>query len=385
MRVALVTSAFPQPRSGRYPGIERLAKSLARELTGRGFELSVITTYWNGGPPVDHYDASTIFRVTDTSQILGRLATVGDSHYWSWGFQVGKLLREMERPDVIHALSPVSATPELAKSKFPIVTTFHHQERLLQLRDLLHRPFHRMLEFRSYLSSTLVTAASEASARAAQDIFGLPAQRIRVTRWGVDAERFRAKSSAGSDDVRLLYVGPHELRKGLPFLLQALAFLRAERLPVRLTLIGTGSQLGNLERLAVKLGVSKSVEFMGYVPDPDDSVLPRFYSESDIFVLPSEREGFGFVLVEAMASGLPVVAGNVSAMPEIVGDGGILVPPRDAPALAEALRFLVESPDKRLDLGRRGRSRVDALFSWEKVIPCILSVYEEAIEIVGDR
>ena len=362
-----------------------MAKSLARELTGRGFELSVITTYWNGGPPVDHYDASTIFRVTDTSQILGRLATVGDSHYWSWGFQVGKLLREMERPDVIHALSPVSATPELAKSKFPIVTTFHHQERLLQLRDLLHRPFHRMLEFRSYLSSTLVTAASEASARAAQDIFGLPAQRIRVTRWGVDAERFRAKSSAGSDDVRLLYVGPHELRKGLPFLLQALAFLRAERLPVRLTLIGTGSQLGNLERLAVKLGVSKSVEFMGYVPDPDDSVLPRFYSESDIFVLPSEREGFGFVLVEAMASGLPVVAGNVSAMPEIVGDGGILVPPRDAPALAEALRFLVESPDKRLDLGRRGRSRVDALFSWEKVIPCILSVYEEAIEIVGDR
>ncbi len=184
-----------------------------------------------------------------------------------------------------------------------------------------------------------------------------------------------------SEGVRILFVGEHERRKGLEFLLEALAILRRSGKDLNLVTVGHGSALAKLRGLALRLGVSDAVEFRGYVTDHDDTQLPPIYSETDIFVLPSLREGFGFVLLEAMASGIPIVASDVSAIPEVIGNSGILVPPRDAKALANALGALIDDPTMRAELGEAGRRRAEAHFTWDRVIPQVVQVYEEAIDI----
>lgn len=342
----------------------------------------MVTTFWNGGPAVERYGGGRVLRVPDTSAFLGKWASVGDSHYWSWGFGVARVLKEMDRPDIVHAISPLITTSTLTKAGLPVVTTHHHHERLWRWRELLYRPLHSLLEFRAYLSSTLVNVPSDASRRIVER-YGLSRSRIRVTPWGVDPKRFKPTQSDDLPGNRLLYVGPHEPRKGLEYLLKAVALLRREGVVVHLRTVGKGSQVPHLERLARELGISDAIEFLGYVEDPDDVKLPRLYSQADVFVLPSMREGFGLVLAEAMASGLPVVASDISAIPEVVGDAGILVPPGNVEALARVLWMLTEDSTKRRELGKKARARVEATFTWDKVIPRIMAVYEEAIEMMG--
>jgi glycosyltransferase involved in cell wall biosynthesis len=137
--------------------------------------------------------------------------------------------------------------------------------------------------------------------------------------------------------------------------------------------------------MAQSLGIADAVDFLGYVDDPADVELPRLYAAADVFVLPSLREGFGFVLLEAMASGLPIVASNASAIPEVVGDAGILVPAQDAGALAKALARLIADPEGREEIGRRGRQRVEERYTWDKTVDRVLSVYEEAIDLAAKR
>ena len=137
--------------------------------------------------------------------------------------------------------------------------------------------------------------------------------------------------------------------------------------------------------MATALGVGDLVTFLGYLPDPDDEKLPRLYSQSDVFVFPSLMEGFGFVIAEAMASGVPVVASNVAAVPEVVGDSGLLFRPGDAAGLARVLRTLAEDPRKRMEFARRGRERVESLFTWDKVVARLVSIYREAIDLAGRR
>src|SRR5713226_305226 len=113
MHVALATPAFPIPGSGRNAGIERLSKILADGLLDRGVEVTVVTTFWNGGRAVESYGRGRILRVKDTSSALGKWGALGDSHYWSWGFRVARPLRETVRPDIVHSLTPLASTPSL--------------------------------------------------------------------------------------------------------------------------------------------------------------------------------------------------------------------------------------------------------------------------------
>jgi len=383
MHVAIATPAFPLPRSGRNAGIERLSKELVDGLLARGHEVTVLTTLWNGGETSERYKDGWIFRVGDTSTTFGRWGALADAHYWSWGFRIGRVLSEDVRPDVVHALTPLASTSSLTKGKLPIVTTFHHPDEIWRLQDLLHRPFHRILESTAYARSTLLVTPSEASARAVEAQHEISRERIRVAYWGVNVTKFRPGSRGHRPELAILYVGHHELRKGIGCLLDAVARLSREGIPVRLTTVGGGHQLADLKRMARELGIADRVTFLGYLPDPTDEKLPELYSQSDVFVFPSLMEGFGFVIVEAMACGVPVVASDVSAIPEVIGDAGLLFEPGNPVALARVLRSLAEDPGKREELARKGRERVAALFTWDKAITRLVSIYREAIALGG--
>ena len=130
-----------------------------------------------------------------------------------------------------------------------------------------------------------------------------------------------------------------------------------------LLIVGDGPSRDNLERAAVELRIDGCARFMGW----RDNALD-FLRLADIFVHPSLQEGLSNSLLEAMALGLPVVATRIGGIPEVVGEeGGLLIPPRDAETLAEAIMILLQDHSRRKDLGRTARARVVQHFTWDVV------------------
>jgi glycosyltransferase involved in cell wall biosynthesis len=113
------------------------------------------------------------------------------------------------------------------------------------------------------------------------------------------------------------------------------------------------------------------VVFAGFVDDRD---LPALYNLAEVFCFPSLYEGFGIPLLEAMACGVPVIAGDNSSLPEVIGDAGILVDASDQTALADAIRQLLNDPDYRNKVSRRGLSRAQR-FSWRSAASLLLDTY----------
>jgi glycosyltransferase involved in cell wall biosynthesis len=179
---------------------------------------------------------------------------------------------------------------------------------------------------------------------------------------------------AGGGPVEILYVGWLLEAKGVRELVQAVRGLPK----ARLTLVGpedpafVASLRPDLEALGERVRVLP--------PRPREEVR-KLYRDADLLVLPTWREGFPTVVLEAMAAGLPLVATPVGAIPEAVRDGeeGLLVPPRDLPALRGALGRLIDDPALRADLGGRARARAEALYSQTAVVRLLASLYAELL------
>ena len=199
-----------------------------------------------------------------------------------------------------------------------------------------------------------VSAHLERAIRAA----GIEA-RFRIVPNTVDTDVFhppadRARRVAG-DPIRLAFVAVIRPGKGLDELLRALA--RIDAPAWRLEVAGEGPARGDAERLAAELGLAHRVRFLGELPKVEVAELLR---RSDLFVLPSHAETQGVVLIEAMASGLPVLATDVGGVPETVEPGsGVLVPPRDPEALEAGLRSLLQDPGRfdRAEIASQARDR----------------------------
>ena len=176
-------------------------------------------------------------------------------------------------------------------------------------------------------------------------------------------------------------------RKGMPFLLDALKLLMDEGRRFSCLIVGGGGssseeKIGLLKQKAASQGLTPRLVFTGLRGD-----IPEILSLFDFFVLPSLNEGLGRSLVEAMTAGKPVVASRVGGIPEAVEDGktGILVPPRDAHALAGALSVMLDNPEKALEMGRCGRERAEKLFDEERMVDSICSLYQAMLAQVSNR
>ncbi|ACF15113.1 glycosyl transferase group 1 [Chloroherpeton thalassium ATCC 35110] len=173
------------------------------------------------------------------------------------------------------------------------------------------------------------------------------------------------------------YVGKLKGAKGLATLLQAFARLDDSH---ALLLLGTGGLQQNLVELAAELGVQARVHFVGSVPH---DALPTYYRLMDVLVLPSEttakwRESFGRVLIEAMASGVPVIGSSSGAIPETIGEAGLIFPEKNAEALAETLTRCFSSPQLRETLARLGLKRATD-FSWASLAKISHEAYEKVL------
>ena len=164
--------------------------------------------------------------------------------------------------------------------------------------------------------------------------------------------------------------------KGHKELFSAMAHIR-ERHPVQALIVGGGRRAAEVRQLAQSLGLADAVHFLGQRQD-----VPDLLNAMDIFVLPSYSEGVSLALLEAMAAGLPVIATAVGGLPEVVTDGenGLLIPPREAAALAGALTRLLEAPDFAKKLGQNARKHVREHYSLDRLGREINEIYEELVE-----
>jgi glycosyltransferase involved in cell wall biosynthesis len=198
-----------------------------------------------------------------------------------------------------------------------------------------------------------------------------PAERVHVVPNGVDPNRFRPAGPAGSDAVTAVWVGLMTPVKRVDELVHA-----ASGVPgLRLRLVGSGPLRDQVAATVQQLGVSERVSLAGFADDPR-----RAFAAADLFVLPSAAEALPLALLQAMASGLPVLATRVAGVPEVVRDGveGLLVDADDWPAFGQALQRLVDDHDLRSEMGRRARERVSSSFTLGRCVERLLDVYGDA-------
>ena len=236
-------------------------------------------------------------------------------------------------------------------------------------------------------SASRVVTVSESARRQVAEVFSLDPESISVSGEGPASELSRPSDPGdvaaryGLEPVpRLLYVGGLSPHKNLDGLLQALVKLKAR--PWQLLLVGEleteafHSCYESLVELAQRLGLADRVQFTGFVPHGD---LAALYSLADVLVLPSWSEGFGLPAVEAMSFGVPVAASRAGSLPEVVGDAGLFFDPADPAEMAGVLGRLLDDPELRERLGRRGLEQARR-HSWEAAARRVLGVLESVAE-----
>jgi len=228
-----------------------------------------------------------------------------------------------------------------------------------------------------------ITANSQATAHDLERFLRVPVERIAVIPWGVDA-RFAPQSDETTRSLKarlelperyILFLGINKPHKNLVRLIEAFAQVRARSPGDDLTLVVAGvwdPRYPEARELARRLELGAAVRFLGPVSEAD---LPALYAAALAFAFPSEYEGFGLPLLEAMACGTPSMTSTTSSLPEVAGDAALLVPPTDVAAIADALTRLVTDSALRADLARRGRARA-LQFTWERTAELMWEEYD---------
>ena len=271
------------------------------------------------------------------------------------------------------------------RPRVPTIWTCHDLTPLAQpsLFDPARRAAFRLAHRLAIGASQRITANSQATANDLERFFQVPPGRIAVIPWGVDA-RFAPQSDETLRSFRtrlelperyVLFLGINKPHKNLVRLIDAFAQVRARRPLEDLALVVAGvwdPRYPEAREVAQRLDLGRSVRFLGPVPEAD---LPALYAAAQAFAFPSEYEGFGLPLLEAMACGTPSLTSTTSSLPEVAGDAALLVPPTDVTAIADALVRLTTDSSLRADLARRGRTRA-LQFTWDRTAERMWEEYD---------
>lgn len=410
LRIA-VTSYRSHPRSG---GQGVYLRHLTRSLVDLGHDVEVIS-----GPPYPELDPRVALTKIPSLDLYAKkrpllalrprhLARREDFYEW-WAHNVGRfpepysfgvrfarwISHHAHRFDILHDNQTLSwGVLAAATHGLPVTATLHHPI----TRDLRHalenqprlskrvllRQWHSFLPMQMTVARQLprLLTISENSRRDFADDFGLDENRLEVALLGVDAERFQpAPGAKRSDDLILCTASADVPLKGLRHLIDAYAKVLANRPATRLRVVGA-LRKGPTRDLVERLGLENRIEFVSGI---SDETLAAFYAEAAIVACPSLYEGFGLPAGEAMASGAAVVAARGGALPEVVGDAGVLVPTADPNALAEAILQLLNDPAKRASLGARARKRVLERFEWSRCARETVAHYRRVLQDADDR
>lgn len=366
----LVWSGFYWPYVG---GAEVNGVKLFSALRHRGYEVAVVTSHSELDlPDYDTFEGVPIHRIPFLSSIQNR-----DPAAFLAAQQRAAKLKSSFAPDVIHVnLTDPSGLFHLlttAAYPAPFVTVAHSPFKPAGVDDTLRV---RMLK-----EANWVVAVSKA---VLEDVAALAPEisdRSSVIYNGMEAPAL-APTPRPLDPPRLLCLGRVIGAKGFDVALAALAGLSPRFPEARLTIAGDGPALPDLEAQARDLGVADAVDFLGSV---SPNRVPELMNSATLVVVPSRREGFGLVAVEAAMMARPVVASRVGGLAEIVADGetGLLVSKDDPAALGDAIASLLENTEMADGMGEAARRRVQERFSFVQQIDAYDALYRKLLEEAG--
>jgi glycosyltransferase involved in cell wall biosynthesis len=412
LRIALL-SYRSKPHCG---GQGIYVRHLSRELAELGHSVDV----WSGQPypeldavagagslslrplpSLDLYRDDDPFRTPGLHEIRDAIDVLEVTTMWTAGFpepltfslRAARALRaRRDEYDVVHDNQSLGyGLLALGQAGLPLVTTVHHPitvDRRLEIAaaDSLVRKaslqrwygFTRMQARVARRMQTVLTVSQNSADDIVRD-FGVRRESVRIVPVGVDTDTF-APTDVPRVAGRIVAVSSSDSpMKGGLVLLEALAKLATGR-DVELVVVGRPKPDGPVARAVDDLGLADSVRF---VTGLTDAALASLFASAEVAVVPSLYEGFSIPAVEAMACETPLVASRAGALPEVVGDCGVLVRPGDPAELADAVGALLDDDDRRRALGTAGRRRVLERYTWRAVAAATAEVYAEAVARSG--
>ncbi len=354
--ISILTLVFPYPNSGALPGVENYIRSVAVPIKKLGHRVKIITTYWNGKKKYDTYKGIPIIRVSDSRRFLGKIGCAFHLNNITFGLNLlrKKNLKYFYNSDLLILPLAIGFVSLLRLKKRNIISTFLHYDEPRSFIDFLTLPFYHFIEKRQLKKNKKIITISETSKKEIKKHYGISGEKIKVFPIGVNTNKFNPQQRDPNLRKKygpniLLYVGPIIYRKRIPVLFKAIHYIINDFkiTDFHLLIIGDGPLLDEYIQLSKKLDLTDHITFLGFV---SDKFLPKYYASSDLFVFPSELEGFGQVILEAMASGIPPLCANRPPMSKIVKNEKMLFKTNDSKDLAKKIVKILNSQSYYEDL-----------------------------------
>ena len=387
MKVCIATTAFPR-WEGDGEGV--FIWEAVRAIAKHGIKVTVVAMHTPDAPSIESREGITILRPPywyPPRYELLRKDPGGLPITWR-RYRLTRLqlpvfllrhsmviAKAARGSDIIHAHWTLSASAALMSRWYhhkPILTTVQGSDIFQIPRLPLGRWFTKQTLTRSYHITALSNALKEQLLS-----MGINDNKITIIPNGVNTSTFTPLPPRRRENV-ILFVGSLIQRKGANFLIEAMSLLAHGFPHYRLVIIGDGPQKTALQQLSSRLGIDQRVTFTGRLPQHQ---VKKWMQRARVFVLPSIEEGMGVVLIEALASGTPVVASKVGGIPDVItSDVGVLVPPKNSQALASALRDILQSPSHWDVMSRRARQRAVEIYDWGQVSQRFVSLYHSILD-----
>lgn len=406
---------LPSYRSDPYTGGQGVyMRHFSRALVDMGHHVDVIS-----GPPYPHLDPRVgLIKLPSLDLYAAKWplfgfprARWGNSVDWieylihqSGGFgeiytfgrrMVDYMRGRVHEYDLVHDNQTICpGLLDLIGMGLPVVSIIHHpitMDRKLAIAAQTN-PFYKFLSWRwhNFVKMQIrvarqlpnIIAVSKSTHRDLIAQFGVRPEQMEIIFEGIDCETFHPMPEIPRKPNRLMATASADVAlKGLVYLVQAYAMLLKDFPDLELLVVGR-LRSGPTERLLDRLGIKSRVRFVSGITDEE---MVRYYAEATIAVSPSLYEGFGFPAGEAMACGVPLVATTGGALPEVVGDAGVIVPAGDPDALAAGITGLLRDPERRNLLGRLGRERIVREFSWPLCARNLTDYYHRLLDSHAHR
>lgn len=364
LRILIVSPYFPP-----YPGgLEYHVLNLSRGLAERGHEVTVVTsgartTFMDGVKVSSH---GSLFKPLNNPITPGMLFSL--------------LSR---RADIIHCHGYFNFSSNLSflagkARRIPVVCTFHGYTLFFRIFSRFMQGLYDNTVGSLMLKQFSAIIALSNSEREILERLGAPVDRIKIITNGVDVAKFFSRNEWNQRKNIVLFVGRLIPRKGVKYLLMAMPKILRDKPSAKLVIVGEGPEKRELLKICDELEIGNSVSFLGHVSDKE---LERLYNSAGVLALPSLLEAVPLVLLEAMASGCPVVATDVNGIGEIVRnrETGLLVKPREPDELAQAVIEVLNREEKTMKMIRKAREIVKERFSLSHMVEEINNLYVSSL------